>query len=223
MSSCCCTPSVFFHFCTLSNIANLQKSSCGRKRIRELDEAAEETKSKRLKSLNSGDVEAEQICSLQFPCIGTLFPFDDDIFAPTSSHSQVKYKLSDLVKFADPLKVCQVSHSIGKGCVIYIFYDVLLINTIYSPCIHFSGFGEVFLADYQYSKEKVAIKTQEIRADNEDNLALEVHMMYSIDHPNVVKLMDTFVQGGNLWVCFDSLLFLFFVFSLLLCFFVFLF
>jgi len=67
-------------------------------------------------STSSKDIEAvEEVSPLQIPSIGTLFPFDESIFAPVPSLGQLKYKLSDLVKCSNPLDIYEPSTKLGRG------------------------------------------------------------------------------------------------------------
>jgi serine/threonine protein kinase len=70
---------------------------------------------------------------------------------------------------------------------------------MFDLCIN-SGFGTVFMAVDQKTKQKVAIKKLNIDNVNEDALAAEMGIMKNCAHDNIVKFLGGYYSTDRLWV-----------------------
>lgn len=64
----------------------------------------------------------------------------------------------------------------------------------------FRTFGEVFCALDIRSLEKVAVKTMDLNDNYEEDLVMEIAMMRTLSHPNIVKYLDSYIVKDRLWV-----------------------
>jgi serine/threonine protein kinase len=64
----------------------------------------------------------------------------------------------------------------------------------------FRTFGEVFCALDIRSLEKVAVKTMDLNDNYEEDLVMEIAMMKTLSHPNIVKYIDSYIVKDKLWV-----------------------
>lgn len=88
--------------------------------------------------------------------------------------------LDELVKKENPLKqFCSIT-KIGEGT-----------------------FGEVFVGTDRRSLEKVAIKKMDLNDNYEEDLITEIQMMQSSKHDNIVRYMDSYKWGEDLWVVME--------------------
>lgn len=88
--------------------------------------------------------------------------------------------LDDLVKHENPMKhFCSVT-KIGEGT-----------------------FGEVFVGTDRRTLEKVAIKKMDLHDNYEEDLISEIEMLQVCQHSNIVKLIDSYKWGDDLWVVME--------------------
>jgi hypothetical protein len=88
--------------------------------------------------------------------------------------------LDDLVKHENPMKhFCSVT-KIGEGT-----------------------FGEVFVGTDRRTLEKVAIKKMDLHDNYEEDLISEIEMLQVCRHTNIVKLIDSYKWGDDLWVVME--------------------
>lgn len=88
--------------------------------------------------------------------------------------------LDELVKKENPLKqFCSIT-KIGEGT-----------------------FGEVFVGTDRRSLDKVAIKKMDLNDNYEEDLITEIQMMQSSKHENIVRYMDSYKWGEDLWVVME--------------------
>ena len=88
--------------------------------------------------------------------------------------------LDELVKKENPLKqFCSIT-KIGEGT-----------------------FGEVFVGTDRRSLDKVAIKKMDLNDNYEEDLITEIQMMQSSKHDNIVRYMDSYKWGEDLWVVME--------------------
>lgn len=88
--------------------------------------------------------------------------------------------LDELVKKENPLKqFCSIT-KIGEGT-----------------------FGEVFVGTDRRSLDKVAIKKMDLNDNYEEDLITEIQMMQSSKHDNIVRYIDSYKWGDDLWVVME--------------------
>lgn len=99
------------------------------------------------------------------------------------------YVSDDLVSKDDPLKIFVNRKKIGEG---------------YGSCVKTltvqRTFGEVFCALDIRSLEKVAVKTMDLNDNYEEDLVMEIAMMRTLSHTNIVKYIDSYIVKDRLWV-----------------------
>jgi len=61
-------------------------------------------------------------------------------------------------------------------------------------------FGEVFVGTDRRTLEKVAIKKMDLNDNYEEDLITEIEMMQVCKHLNIVKFMEAYKWGEDLWV-----------------------
>lgn len=67
-------------------------------------------------------------------------------------------------------------------------------------CLHcISASGTVYLATDSRTRNQVAIKMS--AASDLENLKHEIALQRLSKHDNIVKYFETYMKGGNLWVC----------------------
>lgn len=79
--------------------------------------------------------------------------------------------------------------------------SVLLIRHNHSPFAGEGGFATVRKARHRITQNTYAIKTidlYKIKADQLDSLRNEITIMKMLDHPNVIKLYETFEEESKL-------------------------
>jgi hypothetical protein len=100
---------------------------------------------------------------------------------PLPSGSENGLKFWDLVNHKDnPREIFEVQDEIGEG-----------------------GFGTVFMAVDQKTKQKVAIKKLNIDNVNEDALAAEMGIMKNCAHDNIVKFLGGYYSTDRLWIVME--------------------
>jgi FtsZ-binding cell division protein ZapB len=88
--------------------------------------------------------------------------------------------LDEMVKKENPLKqFCSIT-KIGEGT-----------------------FGEVFVGTDRRSLDKVAIKKMDLNDNYEEDLITEIQMMQSSKHDNIVRYIDSYKWGDDLWVVME--------------------
>lgn len=91
-----------------------------------------------------------------------------------------KKSLDELVKKMNPLKqFCSIS-KIGEGT-----------------------FGEVFVGTDRKTLNKVAIKKMDLNDNYEEDLITEIEMLKICNHENIVKFIDAYQWGDDLWVVME--------------------
>eukprot|EP01087_Luapelamoeba_hula_P003077 TRINITY_DN1289_c0_g1_i1.p1 TRINITY_DN1289_c0_g1~~TRINITY_DN1289_c0_g1_i1.p1 ORF type:complete len:485 (-),score=90.10 TRINITY_DN1289_c0_g1_i1:144-1598(-) len=63
--------------------------------------------------------------------------------------------------------------------------------------------GEVFVATNRHTKDKVAIKKMALNDESVELLVTEISLMKTTQHPNVVRYIDTYVIGNEIWVVME--------------------
>ncbi|XP_076308804.1 serine/threonine-protein kinase PAK 2-like [Tachypleus tridentatus] len=67
------------------------------------------------------------------------------------------------------------------------------------------GFGIVHKAKHEHTKEVVAVKIIELKKPMKKEALNEVLVMRKMRHPNLVKFLDSYIVGDNLWIVTEFL------------------
>jgi protein-serine/threonine kinase len=85
--------------------------------------------------------------------------------------------LDDLISKEDPNQIYRDPKKVGEGAA-----------------------GEVFLAYDTRTNDQVAIKKMPLNNQNLKLLVTEIGIMKSSVHPNIVRYLDSYIVGENIWV-----------------------
>src|SRR5690625_2742788 len=64
-----------------------------------------------------------------------------------------------------------------------------------------SAAGEVYVTMDTRTSKKVAVKKMALKGQNVKVLVNEIAVMKDSTHPNIVQYFDSYLVGGELWVC----------------------
>jgi len=94
---------------------------------------------------------------------------------------EIQLNLEELAQRVDPTKIYVDARKIGEGAA-----------------------GEVFLSTSREDRSKqVAIKKMPLNAETVKLLTMEINIMKTSSHPNIVKYFESYISGDQLWVVME--------------------
>eukprot|EP01099_Mayorella_cantabrigiensis_P006365 TRINITY_DN527_c0_g2_i1.p1 TRINITY_DN527_c0_g2~~TRINITY_DN527_c0_g2_i1.p1 ORF type:complete len:492 (-),score=106.24 TRINITY_DN527_c0_g2_i1:93-1568(-) len=94
---------------------------------------------------------------------------------------EVQLNLEELAQRTDPTKIYVDARKIGEGAA-----------------------GEVFLSTHKDDRSRqVAIKKMPLNAETVKLLTMEINIMKTSSHPNIVKYFESYISGDQLWVVME--------------------